>query len=394
LPYRLEASILGLKKPDGEVRTRLYSLELGRFIAAFIVLVCHLVVYVNRHAADLGAQVFGGMTNGGSEGVQYFFVLSGFVLAYAHHGDFGRIGAVPKFWWRRACRIYPTYWLALGVSFYYLYGTLTPALTLHLLSLDPNLMGNHYYLVEYIQAAWTLRFEIAFYLMFGLCLLPYIGKPILGLWVALSIWRWCGPVQSVFHPAFLMGPFYNFTLSYGEKFFHYAEFYFFAGLAAAFIFLRVDLSRRVCFTLFAASFVLFISLLPFEGWGAGYGTPLFMMLMSVVIASNILFLAMLDRHGVSARWGKYAVWAGAMSYPLYLFHEPVLLWVDINHPWGKYHLPGLYAHLVFFILTALAVSALVTVLFDRPVQRALRRLTLRVSGGWARRAAVAPAGDI
>ena len=38
-----------------------------------------------------------------------FFVVSGFLMVYAHGGDFGRPGATKKFYSRRIARIVPLY---------------------------------------------------------------------------------------------------------------------------------------------------------------------------------------------------------------------------------------------------------------------------------------------
>lgn len=50
-----------------------------------------------------------------SLGVSFFFVASGFLLTVRHRHDFDELngGHWWRFWWQRACRIYPIHWLAL-----------------------------------------------------------------------------------------------------------------------------------------------------------------------------------------------------------------------------------------------------------------------------------------
>ncbi len=50
-----------------------------------------------------------------SAAVSFFFVASGFLLTVRHGGEFAQLqaGSWWRFWWRRACRIYPIHWLAL-----------------------------------------------------------------------------------------------------------------------------------------------------------------------------------------------------------------------------------------------------------------------------------------
>ncbi len=357
-------------------KIKLGALELGRFIAAVMVMLSHAVPYVNRHAASPAGQVFNAMAFPGSLGVQFFFVLSGFVMASSHHKDFGKLSAVPRFWWRRACRIYPAYWLALLIPIYYLYRGMHLGQSLHLALLDPW-AGNDF--IEFIPATWTLRFELAFYVMFGLCLLPYIGKPLLALWVGLTVWHCIDPTAQLLHPPYTM-PFYWFIHYNAARFVSFMEFYFFAGLAAGFAYAKLRLSRRVSMALMAVSLITFLAMLPTEDWGRNYSSmPGFMLGMAAVIAANILGLAALERSG-TIRLGKYALWAGAMSYPIYIFHEPILLLINNNIPLGQYQLPALYACLLATIVTILTATALVTFLYDQPIQRLLRRAGRRKKG--------------
>ncbi len=348
-------------------RSKLATLELGRFIAAFLVVICHAAPYLNGHAANPEDQIFGGMVFPGQLGVQYFFVLSGFVMASAHHADFGHIRAVPKFWWRRACRIYPAYWLALIVPLVCLAPNLGPMQLASMALLNPGHTG------ELIPAAWSLRYELAFYIMFGFCLLPYIGKPLLGLWVFITIWRW-HPVLWFIHPAPLLA-LHSIAAAYAPKYISLFEFYFFVGLAAGLVFVKWHAKPRFCAALLAGGGVLFAVLLPREDWGNGYGTgPDFIIIMAAALGAIMLGLAGLERQGRLAP-GPWAGWLGAMSYPLYLTHEPVMMLCDHVLHWDRFTNADLYAHGVALIALSLMTALLVTWLFDQPVQRGLRRLS-------------------
>jgi peptidoglycan/LPS O-acetylase OafA/YrhL len=354
-----------------EARVKLGSLEIGRFIAALMVMLSHTVPYVNGHAANPAAPLFGGLLFPGPLGVQYFFVLSGFVMASAHYHDFGKLSAVPMFWWRRACRIYPAYWLALCIPALYLLGASTFGRMLHLALLDP------WHGQEYIPAAWSMRYEMAFYIMFGLCLLPYIGKPLLAFWMFFTLWRY-GTFNIInLHPPFLYSV-NRFAVVHGDKFVDVFEFYFFAGLVAGLAYAGLRPGPRLAAVLLAAAALLLVFALPNENWGREYGlSPLFRLGMACTLAGCVLGLASLERHGI-IHFGKYAAWLGAMSYPLYIFHEPVTLIINNTLPWGQHHTLGLYARLIAITTAILAVSALVTFAYDQPVQRLLRRLTRRV----------------
>jgi exopolysaccharide production protein ExoZ len=369
-------------KGSGAAGTKLRSLEVGRFLAAVLVFICHLASFLNARAATPGDRIFGGVSLAGPLGLQYFFVLSGFVMAYSHHRDFGHAAAIPRFWWRRACRIYPTYWLALAIPLFYLYKGTSPAAIWHLLSLQPVPFGPRGTL-EYIQAAWSLRYEMAFYIILGLGMLPYIGKPLLALWVFVSYWRWCWPwfpfTVHPFHPAWLLA-INGVVGTHAPDFISYFQYYFFAGLVAGVAFAKSRPSARLWALVLAAGLGGCLLLLPDERWGATFGTPIHMLFMAAAMACIIGGLAGLERCGV-IRLGRYAAWAGAMSYPIYLFHEPLMMIAGVHYPNMALRMPALYAYFAVMVAVTLPVAALAAFLFDMPVQRILRRLTIRL--GWA-----------
>jgi peptidoglycan/LPS O-acetylase OafA/YrhL len=362
-----------------EDKVKIRSLELGRFAAAVMVLLSHAVPYANAHAAAGTAPLFGGLMFPGPLGVQYFFVLSGFVMAHAHHRDYGKFAAIPLFLWRRACRIYPAYWLALCIPVFYLHGGMDWRVSLHMVLLDP------WYLQEYIPATWSLRYEMAFYIMFSLCLLPYVGRLLLAFWIFIVIWRW----QLVFlfpHAVPVLAPIVSYSTAYGNRFVDLFEVYFFAGLAAGYAFAKLRCGWRVWAGVLALGGLAFAGLLPREAWGNQYGSgALFIIAMALAIGAVVLGIAGLEQTS-AFRLGRLAAWLGAMSYPLYIFHEPMMLIIDRQAPWGTFTTVPLYIHFALLCAAILGVAASVTFLFDQPVQRALRRLTRRI---W--RAAASPA---
>lgn len=80
-------------------------------------MVFHLAPF--RPAEELPDGVLSGLASGGHAAVVFFFVLSGFVLGYAHAGDTERSGcdvAAPTFWRLRFARVAPAYYLALVLA--------------------------------------------------------------------------------------------------------------------------------------------------------------------------------------------------------------------------------------------------------------------------------------
>ncbi len=131
----------------------LESIQAGRGMAALMVLFVHINLPV------LG-KVWGA-------GVDFFFVLSGFIIFYVHHQDFGNPKKIGTYLYRRFVRIYPVYWLIIGGywGLHYLLGndwkdfyqanTLGVIQTILLLPDHPLV----------VLTSWTLSYEIIFYLV-------------------------------------------------------------------------------------------------------------------------------------------------------------------------------------------------------------------------------------
>jgi peptidoglycan/LPS O-acetylase OafA/YrhL len=349
------------------------SLELGRFAAASLVALAHLIYEANQFATPAARLSHRWDETGamGIIGVEYFFVLSGFVMLLTHAGDFGQLAAVPRFYWRRLCRIFPVYWLILPMplalflppqaSTGYLFGVVT------LISPDAT---------RYINPAWTLRYELAFYLLFGLALLPVVGRAILALWIGLLVWS-VAPLalqNATYHPLL---HFIRKNLIFNPNLLIQAlDLFFVAGLAAALAYRHLPLGRRAGLALIALAAALLIGAAPAVNFYMGFPAGGAILAVDGGFAALILGLAVLER---SADWqaGRWAGWLGDMSYPLYLLHLPLIVFV--TYPlYGRLHVGrgGIWLLTALFLVLVYAAAALLTWAFDRPVRRALGRIRL------------------
>jgi peptidoglycan/LPS O-acetylase OafA/YrhL len=148
-----------------------------RFVAAFFVLVSHAhetVIKVGLASAPAAPLT---VFNRGRSAVDFFFTLSGFLITYLLMQETRATGTVSlkNFYLRRACRIWPLYFLVLGIGFVTL-GALSPlllhqtyfdfhvvpGLVLYVLFL-PNLMSA-LYRVGMLNPLWSIGVEEQFYL--------------------------------------------------------------------------------------------------------------------------------------------------------------------------------------------------------------------------------------
>jgi peptidoglycan/LPS O-acetylase OafA/YrhL len=269
-------------QPDREKPTIL-SLQAGRGLAALAVVLMHSAMA----GRDFGGGPFIGDTvlQYGRFGVDFFFVLSGFII---YHSTVGRDRSLSEYAIARFRRIYLPYW-PVGIAVALLYIALPnvsgsdrgwswlPTLTLAPVDAMPAL-----------AVAWTLQHEILFYLLFGLFyysrLLPF----------GLGAWALCIVVGGDHLP------------------FRAVNLEFFFGIAAAMIYRskRAHPSIALAAPLFIACWIL-------EGADDHHRV-----LVGAAFACVVAALAEVERRGL--RVPAALVSLGAASYSLYLVHLPII----------------------------------------------------------------------
>ena len=152
---------------------RLLTLQVARGVAANLVVISHSFIIEAKYT---GGGILPAFCIYGIAGVDMFFVLSGFIMvAVAGRG----IGAI-QFLWRRAARIYPTYWL---VSFLVLAVSLAAPAMVNSSVQAPISLWRSFLLVPdsalpLVAVGWTLIHEVYFYLVFAALLALRIPIPV------------------------------------------------------------------------------------------------------------------------------------------------------------------------------------------------------------------------
>ncbi len=147
---------------------RFTTLEGGRAFAAILVAVHHATLMAAQ-PRYLGAYAYGGAPVFFNAGVDFFFVLSGFIIAYVHWNDVGRPAALRGYVRARLTRIFPLYW-AILIPLAAIYAV-APGLgepRQH----DPLYVATSLALWPMPQqpvlgVAWSLTYEMLFYLLFA-----------------------------------------------------------------------------------------------------------------------------------------------------------------------------------------------------------------------------------
>ncbi|WP_045054821.1 acyltransferase family protein [Aliterella atlantica] len=165
---------------------KLPLIQVFRGIAALLVVAYHLTI---RSAELLQQDLLFGIFKFGYAGVDFFFVLSGFIIYYVHKQDIGKPKKFKEFISKRMVRIYPIYLLiTLLILPVYLVGYGSEYKTdIWVIVKSLLLLPQDEGIYPVLNVGWTLSFEALFYVMFGAAILlkPKITSIIFGVWVLI-----------------------------------------------------------------------------------------------------------------------------------------------------------------------------------------------------------------
>jgi peptidoglycan/LPS O-acetylase OafA/YrhL len=166
----------------------LHSLQSCRALATILVVIFHANHSIFNAPKYFGYQPVGSLFDFGPSAIDFFFVLSGFILTYVHKDDINRPRALVGYLWRRYSRAYLFYWLVLAAVVpiffafpHFGYGDeRTPDLIVRSIFLLP-----HPETRTVIIASWTMVYEVFFFAMFGVLILNRrLGVALFIAWMA------------------------------------------------------------------------------------------------------------------------------------------------------------------------------------------------------------------
>lgn len=184
----------------------IYSLQIYRGVAAMLVLLYHLRGKMSQYfETEFYSEfwIFGGV------GVQFFFVLSGYIIFMTHENQRGDASAMPKYLLKRINRIFPPYWivtLALTPFWFFVpqfahdhHGTSVGGYLLSFF-LVPQEHGT------YLAVGWTLMFEMLFYGFFCLFFVARSFSLIAAFWAVTIVIYYLSPGVGNWLVGFLLSP--------------------------------------------------------------------------------------------------------------------------------------------------------------------------------------------
>lgn len=322
---------------------KIASIEAGRAVAACLVVMHHAAMAAN----DFTFEANQSFLHWGSYGVDFFFVLSGFIIYHVHQDDERSWSAASKYFMRRLRRIYIPYFpitLVLIVAYLALPNlsqsdrdwSVATSITLLPFSGPPAL-----------SVAWTLVYEMIFYIFF---LTFYMSRQ---FWFWVSAWVTLVVISSILGGDLVQSqPFATLVNPLVLEFV--------AGMLAAFLYRRLSETSWMICMMFAIAIV---------------GTFVLMenphrVLVGIGLAPFVLSIALLERR-YRFSLPEWILFLGAASYAIYLVHNPlfslVARLVSPVQSWG----------LTFGLCTliGLAAGAVYHAFFEKPALTFARRRT-------------------
>lgn len=336
---------------------QLRTVQTARGIAALLVVLYHCQNVINLPQYH-GTLPFSGAFQFGHAGVEFFFVLSGFIIFYVHRQDLNLRKRLFNYIWRRVTRIYPLFLFVMiaVVIKSIIKGDFECAHFLKTILLLPQ--PPYPMLIQ----SWTLVHEMLFYCLFGIAIVSIsLGRLVFGLWMASVIYaEYAGlnlapglvtdvisVVSSPYNLLFVFGMFVAWVVSKWT----------------------VPLPRPM-----AA-----IGVICFLITGAAENAHLLDQHVSVRIwlfgisAGIVLIGLVAGEVAGSIRVRKFGDLLGDLSYPLYLVHGAVISVTISAMKAGDILGPDWFALLVS-VAAACLVAYLLNRIVEKPISSVLRRI--------------------
>lgn len=332
------------------------SIQAGRGIAALLVVLYHASARIFVQQKYGGMSVFGGVFDFGHAGVDFFFVLSGFIVAYVHGEELNRPERLFNYLRNRLLRVYPVYWLVLTG---FLLLTLLPLGFNSEMKLTPEIISSSYFLMgrfdqpTVVNVAWTLFHEISFYFVFALAIYSLrLGVVVATIWLIDIA---CQSMGMGFLPSYL-GDSVNLLFVFGVAVWWLTKYY----------------ANSIPMLVFWIGLLMFLMLGMIEVSMSFFTLPQNHLLYG--IASALMICALISREKKSAlEIPAFFGVLGTASYSIYLTHFPVMSVIAKLHNTSLgYHVP-----ITIFFIVIVAVCVALGVVFhyfiELPLMRYLKK---------------------
>lgn len=338
-------------------------LQTGRGIAALAVVLHHATL----SGGFFYGTAFGGFFIFGNIGVDFFFVLSGFIIYWSHRQDAEGIDAAITYMKKRFIRLYPPF-ILISLTMYLLYSNL-PGMSMATrnIGLIPSFL-----LIPQpdqspaLSVAWTLMHELLFYAVFSIY---FVRKE--AFWVIFSAWA----IVICVRPILAIESFWvNFFFSM-----HNLEFI--MGVLVAVLLPKLSFVRRaVHVPILLVGAIIIGSFIVLRSSVFPESMAISTLYVGFGFALITLGLVLLESQNASTHKfdSKFFVFLGAASYSIYLVHNPALSVLDRIAGRASALIPSIPAELFFLVAVTAAVMLGVVyhLVWEKPVMGLARKVLM------------------
>ncbi|MEO2073958.1 MAG: acyltransferase [Bacillus sp. (in: firmicutes)] len=333
-------------------RRRLSYVQVSRAIAILFVLLGHVNILFYTHYKYDWFHMGQWERTGG---VDFFFIVTGFMIYYLYHKHAGVPGKASEFLLKRVIRIYPLYWMftLLAIAVSVIFPSMDGAYSLETIIKSMLILPTE----PILASTWSLSHVVFFYLLFTAYIFkPKISKRIIFFWIVATILIELKILPISEHTFFVS----------------------FSSLEIIFGSLIAYLTLNFTFRL--SSLYIFIGLLGYLAvWInniynlVSIQAPIFYCLFSM-----ILMLGISEKDKKERNVPKALSFLGDASYSIYIAHGPFLqLYILILEKLRLIDTLGFFLSMVIVILLAVISSCFVYRFIEKPMLKYLRKIVFK-----------------
>ena len=339
-------------------KNNLDLIQVLRGVASLLVVLYHTSANViDKFNIDFCGNIF----YFGSAGVDVFFVLSGFIITYSSFKLLNNRSNIGRFLYKRAVRIFPIYWIIIGL--FLLMQLVFPAYyrTHYQLEIG-NILATWLLLPGHVMingVSWSMSYELYFYVLFALAFIFPQKK-----WLLYTGMAYMLGIIILFASGFSLGTMNNMMSMVLSP----MIIEFFLGVCAALIIARIPAATGLPFIIIGI--VLFLAGSIITDWYHIDLHPNFFIRVILFGPASFFIITGLVKYELGNRIKVPAVFTdlGAASYSLYLLHLPVLVACIKIIAKFNIHSPWLLHVLVFMVI---AFICFVSILFYKFAEKPL-----------------------
>lgn len=356
-PISISEPILAADMP---ARQQLQTIQAVRGVAALVVVAFHLTQFID---GTYGEALWFGVFKRGFAGVDFFFVISGFVIVYTSQAYIGRPETLRTYLTKRVIRVYPIYWLIIasmtllmGASLLLQPNGVGKVIPNRWPGLDTILLTPHHHALNIVS--WSLSHELFFYLLFA-CLI--VSRK---LWVIPAFFLVGSIYMALTKQEYIDGQ----STIWAYFWFNPLNVEFALGALAGYGFLHHTIVKWEGIGAATLGFVWLYSFgdTPNEFFGER--------LLHYGVASMLILIAVLAyEHLRRPRLPQWIISAGDASYLIYLIHTPLLLLFTrlVTRAFPTYSAVGVPLACFSLVIVVTYLSILIHRLIEKPLMRYL-----------------------